>query len=148
MACQNYKYFALQDSSWCSCDHDLAHAQRYGTDASCAGVATGGPSCNMIYENTIVYPAATYTEISYLGYLKDSDNGQGALQLRQTIVELFTTDSYNCLITGYEIRPAASSATTYGLTDIEIEAVTNELVIHTTTSIKKMVYIRAFTNTG
>ena len=47
-ACKDYKYFALQDGNWCSCENDLNHATKYGP-RYCG--KNGGGYCNYIYEN-------------------------------------------------------------------------------------------------
>jgi hypothetical protein len=47
-ACPQYRYFALQNNGWCSCDNDFKHATKYGRK-SCG--KRGGPWCNYIYQN-------------------------------------------------------------------------------------------------
>ena len=47
-ACKDYKYFALQNNGWCSCENDLQHATKYGT-SSCGFY--GGGWCNYIFRN-------------------------------------------------------------------------------------------------
>jgi len=48
-ACGYYKYIALQNDGWCSCDNDLYHATQYGQAKFCGG--KGGSWCNYIYNN-------------------------------------------------------------------------------------------------
>ena len=48
-ACGYYKYIALQNNGWCSCDNDLYHATQYGQAQFCGGL--GGSWCNYIYNN-------------------------------------------------------------------------------------------------
>ena len=47
-ACANYKYFALQAGSWCSCDSLWSHITKYGAYPGNCG-PNGGSWCNTVY---------------------------------------------------------------------------------------------------
>lgn len=49
-ACSTYKFFALQDTGWCSCDNDWGHITKYGTAASDCN-PLGGTWCSAVYSH-------------------------------------------------------------------------------------------------
>lgn len=51
IACNQYKYYALQDNGWCSCENDYIHATKYGTSTGCGSNGLGGGFANSLYEN-------------------------------------------------------------------------------------------------
>ena len=47
-ACPEYKYFAIQEGSWCSCSNSLSEATEYG-EMECGD--NGAAWCNSLYQN-------------------------------------------------------------------------------------------------
>mmetsp|Transcript_59716 Transcript_59716/g.98560 ORF Transcript_59716/g.98560 Transcript_59716/m.98560 type:complete len:1479 (-) Transcript_59716:93-4529(-) len=51
VACKDFKYFALQAGSWCSCEDSWKHATKYHGATSCPANHVGAGWANDIYEN-------------------------------------------------------------------------------------------------
>eukprot|EP01084_Bolivina_argentea_P315690 547005_1 len=69
-ACDIYKYFAIQDGSWCSCGNSLDDAKKYGqagSESECGKKGTGGEMRNSLYENTNVQ------SVDYIGCYIDGN---------------------------------------------------------------------------
>ena len=49
-ACRGYKYFALQDNGWCSCENDLRHATKHGRATNCPENRMGGRYANDLFQ--------------------------------------------------------------------------------------------------
>eukprot|EP01084_Bolivina_argentea_P006506 12346_1 len=49
-ACIDYLYYAIEATSWCSCDNDWNHVTKHGTSTGCAN-GIGGIGSNDVYEN-------------------------------------------------------------------------------------------------
>ena len=49
--CEDFEYFAIQATSWCSCTNDLSAAQQYGVSNGCSADNTGGGLANSLYRN-------------------------------------------------------------------------------------------------
>ena len=66
-SCRHYKYFALQDGSYCSCDDDFAKILKYGPK-TCNNSSTGSENCNIVYLNKPPRPAGLWptTQIVFL----------------------------------------------------------------------------------
>merc|ERR1739848_870846 len=59
-ACPQYKYFALQNGGWCTCDDDFStpsdiYTQVDDTECNKGGVGQGGAWRNAVYSNTDIY---------------------------------------------------------------------------------------------
>ena len=86
--------------------------------------------------------------MSYLGFERTS------LEQRFATIDykshFAVLDSTFCVITGYSLHEMSSTGvyTPYTLTDITLDPDTEELVIQTTTSIVKTIYLKAFTDAG
>jgi hypothetical protein len=49
-ACRNYRFYALQNDGWCSCDYDFEHATKHGISDQCHPDRRGGPGANNLFE--------------------------------------------------------------------------------------------------
>ena len=67
-ACAGFKYFALQDNGWCTCDNDYStpaqtYPKRSDTDCNKGGKRMGGAWRNSVFEQTTAVTSLTPTAV-------------------------------------------------------------------------------------